>query len=71
MIDRLAPGGRLLSVEPDLTRPQRWLLLALADWRAGRIPTCVVSPDGHVAIEGQTDPIIIRGQAMGDADMIG
>lgn len=71
VIDRLAPGGRLLSVEPDLTRPQRWPLLALADWRAGRIPICVVSPDGQVAIEGQTDPIIIRGQALGDADMIG
>ena len=71
VVDRLAPGGRLMSVEPDLSHPQRWPLLPLADWRAGRIPTCVVSEDGQADIEGQTDPVIIRGQVSGDADMIG
>jgi len=38
VIDRLAPGGRLLSIGPDRPSPQRWPLLPLADWRAGRIP---------------------------------
>jgi len=71
VIDRLAPGGERLCVDPDRNRPQRWPLLALADWRAGKIPVCVVDDDGGVSIEGEIDPIIIRGQAVGDTQTIG
>jgi hypothetical protein len=69
VIDRLAPGGERISVEPVKTTPQRWPLFALADWRAGKIPICVVDLNGRVSIEGETDPIIIRGS--GEAQVIG
>ncbi|NJL30768.1 MAG: hypothetical protein HC898_03580 [Phycisphaerales bacterium] len=32
----------------------------LADWKAGKIPICVVDRQGKVTIEGQIDPIIVR-----------
>lgn len=62
VIDRLAPGGKYITVEPNTGSPQRWPLLPLADWHAGRVPVCVVDLDGHVTIEGETDPVIIHGQ---------
>lgn len=61
-IDKLAPGGARISVDPDRNYRQRWPLLPLADWKAGKVPVCVVDPRGNVSIEGGTDPIIIRGQ---------
>jgi hypothetical protein len=63
VIDRLAAKGPRFSVDPDRTHPQRWPLVALADWKAGKIPVCVVDGKGRVAIEGEIDPITIRGQA--------
>ena len=67
-IDRLAPAGPYLTVTPDRHAPQRWPLLPLADWSAGKVPVCVVGLDGKVHIEAQTDPVIIHGQAPTDAD---
>ena len=70
VIDRLAPKAPRFSVDPDRTYPQRWPLVALADWKAGKIPVCVVDAKGRVAIEGEIDPIIIRGQeGAGGADI--
>ncbi|MEX0744519.1 MAG: DUF4965 domain-containing protein [Phycisphaeraceae bacterium] len=65
IIDRLAPGGVYITVDPDRSWPQRWPLLALADWKAGKIPVCVVDDNGQVTIEGKIDPIVIQGS---DAD---
>ncbi|MEM9753618.1 MAG: DUF4965 domain-containing protein [Planctomycetota bacterium] len=59
-VNRLAPGGAYLTVEPDRHMPQRWPLLPLADWVAGRVPVCVVSSDGRVTIEAPTDPVIVH-----------
>jgi hypothetical protein len=59
-IDRLAPGGAYVTVEPDRHMPQRWPLLPLADWTAGRVPVCVVAADGRVSIEAPTDPVIVH-----------
>lgn len=61
IIDRLAAGGVYITVDPDRDRPQRWPLLPLADWRAGKIPVCVVDEAGRVTIEGKIDPVIIHG----------
>ncbi len=61
IIDRLAPGGARISVKPDRTIPQRWPLFPLADWKAGKIPICVVELDGSATIEGESDPVMIRG----------
>lgn len=63
-VDRLAPGaiGTYITVNPDRHTPQRWPLLALADWQAGKIPVCVVDEHGKVSIEAPTDPVIIHGQ---------
>ncbi|MCE9589527.1 MAG: glycoside hydrolase family 52 protein [Planctomycetes bacterium] len=61
VIDRLAPNGTRISVEPDTTHPQRWPLLALADWKAGKVPVCVVDANGRVNIESEIDPVIVRG----------
>ena len=61
IIDRLASSGVRISVEPDTHYPQRWPLLPLADWKAGKIPICVVDQQGRVTIEGQIDPIVVRG----------
>ncbi len=61
IIDRLAPGGAYITVDPDRHKPQRWPLLPLADWKAGKIPVCVIDHEGKVTIEGQIDPVIIHG----------
>ncbi len=71
VIDRLAPGGHRISVEPDTTVPQRWPLLPLADWKAGRIPVCVVDEDGCVTIENESDPVIVHGPGAAEPDLIG
>lgn len=60
MIDRLAAEGPVISVTPDRHAPQRWPLLPLADWKAGKIPICVVDTRGQVTIEGESDPVAIR-----------
>ncbi len=62
IIDRLAPGGAYITVEPDRNHRQRWPLLPLADWKAGKIPVCVVDQHGNATIEGAIDPVIIHGQ---------
>jgi len=56
-------------VDPDRTVRQRWPLLPLADWKAGKFPICVVNSKGHVHIEGESDPVIIHGQPQ-DADHV-
>jgi hypothetical protein len=71
VIDRLAPGGARISVDPDRTSPQRWPLLPLADWKGGKIPICVVDESGHVMIEGESDPIIIHNQQPEESSVIG
>ncbi|QDU72702.1 hypothetical protein Pan265_25760 [Mucisphaera calidilacus] len=62
VVDRLADTGPYITIEPDRHVPQRWPLLALADWKAGKIPVCVVDEAGRVLIEGETDPVIILGE---------
>jgi hypothetical protein len=64
VVDRLAPGatGTYITVNPDRHTPQRWPLLPLADWHAGKIPVCVVNDHGQVSIEAPTDPVVILGQ---------
>ena len=71
VIDRLAPGGQRLSVDPDRHYPQRWPLLPLADWNAAKVPVCVVQSDGKVFIEGEGDPVIVRGQTEDHEQLIG
>jgi hypothetical protein len=61
VIDRL--DEELLAVDPDRTRPQRWPLLPLADWEAGKIPVCVVDGQGRVHIESEIEPVQVRGRA--------
>ena len=61
VMDRLAAGGAYITVTPDREYPQRWPLLSLADWKAGKIPVCVVDDHGNATIEGQIDPVIIHG----------
>jgi len=63
MIDKLAPAGTRVSVSPDRHWKQRWPLLPLADWKAGRVPICVVDQAGNVTIEGEADRVTIRPQA--------
>lgn len=70
-IDKLAPGGDRISVDPDRHYQQRWPLLPLADWKAGKVPVCVVDIDGRVTIEGGVDPIIVRGQPADQTQLIG
>lgn len=67
-IDRLAPAGPYLTVAPDRHHPQRWPLLPLADWSAGKVPVCVVGIDGSVHIEARTDPVIVHGGACAESD---
>jgi hypothetical protein len=50
-----------ITVDPDRHKPQRWPLLPLADWTAGKIPVCVIDHHGKVTIEGQIDPVIVHG----------
>ncbi len=76
IIDRLAPGGARISVDPDHGYAQRWPLLPLADWKAGKIPVCVVDCGDdedvcRVVIETQLESVIIRGLDEGKAGMIG
>ncbi|MEX0774468.1 MAG: DUF4965 domain-containing protein [Phycisphaeraceae bacterium] len=71
VIDRLAAGGERITVEPDTHWPQRWPLLALADWKAGKVPVCVVDAKGNVTIEGQIDPVVIRSGKPEGAGLIG
>jgi hypothetical protein len=56
-IDRL--DTHYISIDPDRHRPQRWPLLPLADWDAGKIPICVVDAKGNVRIESEIEPIKI------------
>ncbi len=70
-INRLAPGGAYLTVEPDRHMPQRWPLLPLADWAAGRVPVCVVDPHGRVTIEAETDRVIVHGNEDSDDTISG
>lgn len=74
IIDKLAPGtgGTYITIDPDRKHPARWPLLPLADWKGGKVPIAVVSPDGRVTIESEIDPVIIHGQdEPGEAGMIG
>ncbi len=63
IVDRHAAGGPYITVEPNTGWPQRWPLLPLANWHAGRVPVCVVDMHGRVTIEAETDPVIIHGQS--------
>ena len=65
IIDRLAAGGLYITVEPDRHTTQRWPLLPLADWKAGKIPVCVVHDNGHVSIESKIDPVVVHGEPPG------
>lgn len=62
VIDRQLSGSAYVSVDPDRQFPQRWPLMALADWKAGKIPVCVVNNEGQVTIENEIDPITIQGR---------
>lgn len=71
VIDRLAPGGGAISVEPNRHFAKRWPLLPLADWKAGRIPVCVVDAAGKVTIEGESGPIRILGDEAANPHVMG
>ena len=71
VIDRLAPGGERISVDPQRDYPQRWPLWALADWQARKIPVCVVDTQGRITIESETDPVIIHGNEVTASGLIG
>lgn len=72
IMDRLAPGGAYITVDPDRSHRQRWPLLPLADWKAGKVPVCVVDSKGGVTIEGAIDPVIIHGdQPRRETELIG
>lgn len=64
VIDRLSAGrdGTHIRVDPNRNQPARWPLFPLGDWKAGKIPVCVVDAWGHVRIESATDPVTIRGE---------
>ena len=62
VIDRLAPGGHRISVNPDRHFHQRWPLLPLADWSLGKVPVCVVDSAGTVFVEGMLETVIVGGQ---------
>ncbi|MDH3582816.1 MAG: DUF4965 domain-containing protein, partial [Phycisphaerae bacterium] len=69
VVDRL--DDHFIGVWPDRHRQQRWPLLPLADWAAGKIPVCVVDAAGEVSIEGEIEPVRVQGQAVVDESMIG
>lgn len=70
VIDRL--DDEYFAVDPERRRPDRWPLLPLADWAAGKIPICVTHEDGRVTIEGEIEPVkIIDRTADEDPDTIG
>lgn len=68
IVDRLAAGGLYITVEPDRHHPQRWPLLPLADWKAGKIPVCVVGDRGQVSIESRIDPVVVHGNDPDEAE---
>lgn len=68
-LDRL--DGEYVSVDPDRGHTQRWPLLPLADWPAGKIPICYVDTEGRVRIEGRIQPVKIAGEAVMKDDTIG
>ena len=60
-IDRLTNDeGSRISICPDRFRNSRWPLLPLADWKAGKIPVCVVDDVGNISIEGEIEPVVIK-----------
>ncbi len=61
VIDRLAPEGKRISVDPDRHYHQRWPLLPLADWSTGKVPVCVVD-NANVWIEGMTETVNVLGE---------
>jgi len=67
VVDRLAPGGARISVDPVRNYCQRWPLLPLADWQARKIPVCVVDATGRITIENDIDPVFVRGNDSTDA----
>ncbi len=69
-IDRLADrdSGAAISVQPDLHRHSRWPLLPLADWKAGKIPVCVVDGEGRVTIEGEIENVTVLNATEEPAD---
>ena len=61
-----------MPLDPPRGRPDRWPLLPLADWAAGKIPICVTHEDGRVTIEGEIEPVkIIDRTAERDPETIG
>ncbi|MBI1367628.1 MAG: DUF4965 domain-containing protein [Planctomycetes bacterium] len=60
-IDRM--DGEYIAVNPPRHAAQRWPLLPLADWAAGKIPVCVVDTAGNATIEGEIEPVRILGHA--------
>ncbi|QNN21624.1 DUF4965 domain-containing protein [Planctomycetales bacterium ZRK34] len=68
-IDRL--DGEYFAVTPPRHRAQRWPLLPLADWGAGKIPICVVDRDGRAVIEGEIEPVKILGHEPAADGIIG
>jgi xylan 1,4-beta-xylosidase len=69
VVDRL--DAEYYAVNPDRHRPQRWPLLPLADWEAGKIPICVVHEDGRVTIEGEIEPVKVIEPAREEPGIIG
>jgi hypothetical protein len=65
-LDRLAPEGPRITVDPDRFFAQRWPLFPAADWKAGRIPVCVVDNRGEVSVEAECDPITVAPRQTGD-----
>lgn len=68
-LDRSRPQAPA-AVKPDRHRPQRWPLLPLADWKAGRIPVCTVDEQGRVRIEGEIEPVEIKGETRGTDEVV-
>ena len=69
VVDRL--DAEYYAVDPDRHRPQRWPLLPLADWEAGKIPVCVVHEDGRVTIEGEIEPVKVIEPLPAEPGLIG
>lgn len=70
VVDRLAAGGPRVTIDPPRNMPQRWPLLALADWKAGKVPVCVVDSEGEVSVENETDPIVMLGSETEESGII-
>lgn len=65
-IDRLAKGGPTIHIRPQQHHHVRWPLLPLADWKAGKIPVCVVDRDGGVRIEGELETVRIEASGISE-----